>query len=131
MREFEVAHDSFTFPIIYKAIWSLGCRIENGEMVHCVAMQMGFGQDVYFGNSLLEVHVKYESIGNTSKLFDEMTHRHLVLSHFRSLSFFFLSFFVFLCHKLNYFFNRQFYNLGFIIINLIIIIIIIKFIYFI
>ena len=88
------AHDSFTFPIIYKAIWSLGCRIENGEMVHCVAMQMGFGQDVYFGNSMLEVYVKYESIGNTSKLFDAMTHRDLVLSHFRSLSLFFSFFFL-------------------------------------
>lgn len=78
MRELGVAHDSFTFPIINQAIWSLGCRVEYGETVHCVAMKMGFGQDVYFGNTMLEVYVKCGSIGNASKLFDEMTHRDLV-----------------------------------------------------
>ena len=78
MREFGVVHDSFTFPIVNKAIRSLGCHIEYGEMVHCVAMQMGFGQDVYFGNTMIEVYVKCGSIGNASKLFDEMNQRDLV-----------------------------------------------------
>ena len=73
-----MAHDSFTFPIVNKAIRSLGCHIEYGEMVHCVAMQMGFGQDVYFGNTMIEVYVKCGSIGNASKLFDEMNQRDLV-----------------------------------------------------
>lgn len=78
MRELGVAHDGFTFPIINKAIWSLGCSFEYGEMVHCAAMQMGFGEDVYFCNTMLELYVKCESIGNANKLFDEMTHRDLV-----------------------------------------------------
>ena len=36
----------FMFPIINKAI-------EYGELVHCITMQMGFEQDIYFGNSML------------------------------------------------------------------------------
>ena len=58
-------------------------------MVHCIAVQMGYGQNVYFGNSMLEVYVKCGSISDASKLFDEMINRYLVLSHFKSLSFFF------------------------------------------
>ena len=93
-------------------------------MVHCIAMQMGYWQNVYFGNSMSEVYVKCGSISDASKLFDEMINGYLVLSHFNSLSFFFS----FLCFESEtqltrfYFFYRQFYNLGFIIINLIIII---------
>lgn len=78
MREFGVAHDTFTFPIINRAIWSLGSHIEYGEMVHCVAMRMGFVQDEYFGNTMLELYVRCRSVGNASKLFDEMTHRNFV-----------------------------------------------------
>ena len=52
-------------------------------------MQMGYGQNIYFGNSILEVHVKCGSISDASKLFDEMINGYLVLSHFNSLSFFF------------------------------------------
>ena len=69
-------------------------------MVHCIAVQMGYGQNVYFGNSMLEVYVKCGSIiSDASKLFDEMINRYLVLSHFKSLSIFFL--FCVLSQKLN------------------------------
>ena len=63
-------------------------------MVHCIAMQMGYWQNVYFGNSMSKVYVKCGSISDASKLFDEMINGYLVLSHFNSLSFFFF-FFVF------------------------------------
>ena len=68
-------------------------------MVHCITVQMGYGQNVYFGNSMLGVYVKCGSISDASKLFDEMINRYLVLSHFKSLSFFFL--FCVLSQKLN------------------------------
>ncbi|XP_040369348.1 pentatricopeptide repeat-containing protein At2g33680-like [Rosa chinensis] len=44
-------------------------------MVHSLAIQMGFGLDVYFGSTMIEVCVK---CGNLRKLFDEMLNRDLV-----------------------------------------------------
>ncbi|KAK9289352.1 hypothetical protein L1049_007507 [Liquidambar formosana] len=78
MRELSVEHDGFTFPIINRAISSLQSDVSIGEMVHCVAIQMGFGWDIYFCNTMIEVYVKCGSIDNARMLFDEMPHRDLV-----------------------------------------------------
>ncbi|CAN6576921.1 unnamed protein product [Malus baccata var. baccata] len=47
-------------------------------MVHCVAIQMGFGMDVYFGNTMIYFYVKCGGHGYSHKLFDEMSQRDLL-----------------------------------------------------
>ncbi|KAJ4964083.1 hypothetical protein NE237_024022 [Protea cynaroides] len=78
MREFGVPHDSFTFPLINRAISSLGSSLGYGEMVHCLAIQIGFGSDLYFCNTLIELYGKQGCIGSAHQVFDEMCHRDLV-----------------------------------------------------
>ncbi|PRQ50009.1 putative pentatricopeptide [Rosa chinensis] len=50
-------------------------HVRYAGMVHSLAIQMGFGLDVYFGSTMIEVCVK---CGNLRKLFDEMLNRDLV-----------------------------------------------------
>ncbi|KAF8400242.1 hypothetical protein HHK36_013539 [Tetracentron sinense] len=78
MRELGVPHDGFTFPLVNRAISSLQNHLRYGEMIHCLAIQMGFGSDVYFCNTLIEVYVKYGCISSARQLFDEMPQRDLV-----------------------------------------------------
>ncbi|XP_043714694.1 pentatricopeptide repeat-containing protein At4g35130, chloroplastic-like [Telopea speciosissima] len=78
MRESGAPHDSFTFPVINRAISSLDRSLGYGEMVHSLAIQMGFGSDVYFCNTLIELYVKQGCIGHARQVFDEMCHRDLV-----------------------------------------------------
>jgi pentatricopeptide repeat protein len=78
MRGLGVAHDSFTFPIVNQAVSALQSEATYGEMVHCVSIKMGFGFDVYFCNTMIEVYVKCGYIGYALKLFDQMSHRDLV-----------------------------------------------------
>ncbi|XP_070665142.1 pentatricopeptide repeat-containing protein At2g37320-like [Malus domestica] len=47
-------------------------------MVHCVTIQMGFGMDVYFGNTMIYFYVKCGGHGYSHKLFDEMSQRDLL-----------------------------------------------------
>ena len=50
-----IAHDSFTFPIVNQAVSLLRSDVMCGEMVHCVSTKMGDGFDVYFCNTMIEV----------------------------------------------------------------------------
>lgn len=47
-------------------------------MVHCLAIQMGFGLDIYFCNTMIEVYARCGCIGNARKLFEEMPHKDFV-----------------------------------------------------
>ncbi|GMY19102.1 pentatricopeptide repeat-containing protein At4g35130, chloroplastic-like [Fagus crenata] len=78
MRHLGVAHDSFTFPIVNQAVLSLQSDVIYGEMVHCVSTKMGFGFEVYFCNTMIEVYVKCGCVVYARKLFDEMSQRDLV-----------------------------------------------------
>lgn len=78
MREKGVVHDAFTFPIVNRALSLLRGDVVYAGMVHCLAIQMGFGPDVYFGNTMLELYVKCGSVYYARNLFDEMCHRDLV-----------------------------------------------------
>ncbi|KAH7521105.1 hypothetical protein JRO89_XSUnG0111900 [Xanthoceras sorbifolium] len=49
-----------------------------GEMVHCVAMKMGFVLELYFCNTLIEVYAKCGCLSYAYKVFDEMLQRDLV-----------------------------------------------------
>ncbi|GKV41601.1 hypothetical protein SLEP1_g49108 [Rubroshorea leprosula] len=78
MREVGVRHDSFTFPVINRAVLGANGGLCFGEIVHCLAMKIGFGLDLYFGNTLIEVYGKFGCIGHAYKVFDEMLERDLV-----------------------------------------------------
>ena len=40
----------------------LGGEVRYAGMVHCVAIQIGFGMDVYFGNTMIDLYVKWMCI---------------------------------------------------------------------
>ncbi|KAL9687865.1 hypothetical protein QQ045_032273 [Rhodiola kirilowii] len=79
MRELRIPHDTFTFPIVNRAISSLEGDIRSyGGIVHAVALQMGFGSDVYFCNTMIDVYVRGGVLSDARKVFDEMFVRDLV-----------------------------------------------------
>lgn len=78
LREVGVRPDSFTFPMVNRAISALGNCLEDGEKVHSLAIQMGFGSDVYFCNTLIEMYGKCGHFEPASRLFDEMPLRDVV-----------------------------------------------------
>nr|DAD42426.1 TPA_asm: hypothetical protein HUJ06_000656 [Nelumbo nucifera] len=78
MRELGVSHDNFTFPVIHRAISSLGGLLDYGKMVHKLAIQMGFDLDIYFCNTVIEMYIRCGSVFSARRVFDEMSHRDLV-----------------------------------------------------
>ncbi|KAL3533646.1 hypothetical protein ACH5RR_007167 [Cinchona calisaya] len=78
MREIGVEHDSYTFPIINQGVLLSGEAFWFGKMIHGLAVQMGFGNDVYFCNTMIEVYVKSGCSGDAWKLFVEMPDRDFV-----------------------------------------------------
>ncbi|XP_050229235.1 pentatricopeptide repeat-containing protein At4g35130, chloroplastic-like, partial [Mercurialis annua] len=78
MKELGVKNDTFTFPIINRAVLSLKSDVAFGKMVHCDAIKTGFGHDLYYCNTMIEVYVKYGFVCYARKLFDEMPLRDLV-----------------------------------------------------
>ncbi|KAJ4961178.1 hypothetical protein NE237_021088 [Protea cynaroides] len=77
MLEFGVPHDSFTFPIINRAISSLGSSVGNGEMVQCLAIQMCYRSDLYFCNTMIVLNGEHKCNGSAHQVFDEMCLRDL------------------------------------------------------
>ncbi|KAF5195673.1 Pentatricopeptide repeat-containing protein [Thalictrum thalictroides] len=79
MRDSLVQADNYTFPIVNRAISLLGGEyLKCGEMVHCIAIQMGFGENLYFSNTLIEMYAKNGIIDAAFRVFDEMPDRDLV-----------------------------------------------------
>lgn len=78
MRKEGVKHDRFTFPIINRAVRSINADAEFAKLIHCVAVKMGFGFDLYFGNTMVEIYGKCGCFSNAYKMFDEMFERDLV-----------------------------------------------------
>lgn len=78
MRRAGVEHDSFTFPIVNRAIWRVNDGVIHGEVVHCIAVKVGFDSDLYFGNTMIEVYKKTGRTRYAGKVFDEMPERDLV-----------------------------------------------------
>lgn len=79
MRKENVKHDRYTFPIINRAVLLSATADGNtAKVIHCVAVKMGFGFDLYFGNTMLEVYGKCEYLPDAFKLFNEMFERDVV-----------------------------------------------------
>ncbi|KAJ6967962.1 hypothetical protein NC653_036025 [Populus alba x Populus x berolinensis] len=79
LGELGVKVDSFTLPSINRAVSSLKRDSLLGKMVHCVAMKLGFGSDLYFCNTMIEVYAKSWWVRYGLKVFDEMSQRDLFL----------------------------------------------------
>ncbi|PIA40909.1 hypothetical protein AQUCO_02400166v1 [Aquilegia coerulea] len=79
MRDSLVQGDNYTFPIVNRAISLLGPEhLKCGEMVHCSTIQLGFGENLYFSNTLIEMYAKNGLIDAAFRVFDEMPDRDLV-----------------------------------------------------
>lgn len=63
MREMGVEHDSCTFPIMSKAVFLVNFEaFWLGKTIHGLAMQMGFGYDVCFCNTMIAFMVKVSAL---------------------------------------------------------------------
>ncbi|KAF5750263.1 pentatricopeptide repeat-containing protein [Tripterygium wilfordii] len=78
MRELGVVHDGFTFPIINRAVLLMRSGVTHGQMIHCNATKMGFGLDLYFCNTMIELYCNYGCVVYGRKMFDEMLVRDVV-----------------------------------------------------
>ncbi|XP_027364305.1 pentatricopeptide repeat-containing protein At5g16860-like [Abrus precatorius] len=78
MRQMGVAHDTYTFPIVNRALSSMRVDAVYGKMIHCVATQMGLDVDLYFCNTMIDVYVKCGCVGYALRVFDEMLQRDVV-----------------------------------------------------
>lgn len=78
MRQMGVPHDTFTFPVVNRALSSIKTDVVYGKMIHCVAIQMGLDEDLYFCNTMVDVYVKCGCIGYGRRVFDLMSQRDVV-----------------------------------------------------
>ncbi|KAJ0965615.1 hypothetical protein J5N97_026753 [Dioscorea zingiberensis] len=78
MRASGTRPDHFTFPLVNSAVSSLRERFSIGEAIHSLGIRMGFQNDVFFCNTMMDVYVKYGCIVSARCLFDEMCQRDVV-----------------------------------------------------
>ncbi|GFY98168.1 S-adenosyl-L-methionine-dependent methyltransferases superfamily protein [Actinidia rufa] len=78
MRNLNIEHDGFTFPVLNRAVLLLQNSVLYGGFVHCLAIKMGFESDLYFCNTMIDVYVKSGCIGYACQVFVEMSQRDLV-----------------------------------------------------
>ncbi|XP_038983738.1 pentatricopeptide repeat-containing protein At4g35130, chloroplastic-like [Phoenix dactylifera] len=78
MREAGARPDHYTFPLVNRAISSWTEHFKLGEAIHCLGIQTGFGSDIYFCNTMIEVYARSDFIGLARRLFDEMLVRDVV-----------------------------------------------------
>lgn len=73
-----VRPDHFTLPLINRAVSSLSDWFDVGEAIHSLGIRMGFQNDIFFCNTMMDVYVKYGWISSAHYLFDEMHYRDVV-----------------------------------------------------
>ncbi|XP_020214743.1 pentatricopeptide repeat-containing protein At3g02330, mitochondrial [Cajanus cajan] len=77
MRSLKIPHDYATFAVVLKAC----SGVEDyglGLQVHCLAIQMGFENDVVTGSALVDMYSKCKKLDDAFKVFREMPERNLV-----------------------------------------------------
>lgn len=72
-----VMPDKYTFPIVLKACAYL-FAIFNGRQLHCHVWKLGFGSDVYVGNSLIHLYGSCGCLDDAWGVFGEMRERSVV-----------------------------------------------------
>lgn len=77
MRSLKITHDYASFAVVLKAC--LGIEDYGlGLQVHCLAIQMGFVNDVVTGSALVDMYSKFKKLDDAFKVFLEMPVRNLV-----------------------------------------------------
>ncbi|KAI3452026.1 hypothetical protein Pfo_008691 [Paulownia fortunei] len=69
--------DNYTFPFVIKACAAL-CDVSFGNMMHCVVLRTGFGENLVVQTALLDFYSKVGEMGNACKLVDEISQPDLV-----------------------------------------------------
>ncbi|CAN1333679.1 Pentatricopeptide repeat-containing protein At3g03580 [Linum perenne] len=77
MQEVNVRPDNYTFPSVINACAGL-LDFEFGRVVHERVKEMGFGDDLYIGNALVDMYARFGELVNAREVFDEMPQRDLV-----------------------------------------------------
>ncbi|KAM7276713.1 hypothetical protein ACFE04_018579 [Oxalis oulophora] len=68
--------DNFTYPFVLKACGGL-LLYRIGKRVHCELVVNGYESDIYVGNSLIAMYVKFRDMGMSRMVFDRMLVRDL------------------------------------------------------
>ncbi|XP_019454632.1 PREDICTED: pentatricopeptide repeat-containing protein At3g02330 [Lupinus angustifolius] len=77
MRSLRIPHDYATFAVVLKAC----SGIEDfglGLQVHCLAIQMGFENDMVTGSALVDMYAKCKRLDDAFRVFHRMPERNLV-----------------------------------------------------
>ncbi|GKV17609.1 hypothetical protein SLEP1_g28089 [Rubroshorea leprosula] len=74
MEEEGVEPDRFTFPRVLKASAGMGL-IQIGEAVHRIVVRMGFGNDAFVLNALVDMYAKCGDIVKARRVFDHIACR--------------------------------------------------------
>ncbi|XP_027345418.1 putative pentatricopeptide repeat-containing protein At5g37570 [Abrus precatorius] len=69
--------DRYTYPSVIKSC-SSRCKVLEGKSVHGSAFRCGVEQDIFVGTSLIDMYGKCEEIGDSRKVFDQMSPRNVV-----------------------------------------------------
>ncbi|KAK8955242.1 Pentatricopeptide repeat-containing protein [Platanthera guangdongensis] len=69
--------DSYTFSCVLKACAS-ALDLPQGKQLHQLAVECGFGADIFVSNSLIFMYAKCGSLEDGVHVFDEMPHRDIV-----------------------------------------------------
>ncbi|KAK8916099.1 Pentatricopeptide repeat-containing protein [Platanthera zijinensis] len=69
--------DSYTFICAMKACAS-ALDLRQGKQLHQIAVECGFGADIFISNSLIFMYAKCGSLEGAVHVFDEMPHRDIV-----------------------------------------------------
>ncbi|KAJ0803113.1 putative tetratricopeptide-like helical domain superfamily [Helianthus annuus] len=73
----EVRPDDHTFPFVLKVCTDY-YEVWKGKEVHGVVWKLGFGSDVFVGNTLLRFYGECSGLNDAEKVFDEMSERDVV-----------------------------------------------------
>ncbi|XP_050381964.1 putative pentatricopeptide repeat-containing protein At3g11460, mitochondrial [Argentina anserina] len=76
MIGFRLKADNFTYPFVLKACGDL-LAVEIGRRVHSEVVVSGFETNLYVGNALLAMYMKFGDSGYACKVFDRMRERDL------------------------------------------------------
>lgn len=74
MLEREISPDNFTYPFVLKACASL-CLLGLGFQVHGQVLKLGFHDDLYVQNSLINMYGKCGNVRDSCAVFEEMGER--------------------------------------------------------
>ncbi|CAN0842375.1 Pentatricopeptide repeat-containing protein At3g03580, partial [Linum grandiflorum] len=71
MQEVNVRPDNYTFPSVINACAGL-MDVEMGKVVHDRVKEIGFGEDLYIGNALVDMYARFGDLVNAREVFDKM-----------------------------------------------------------